>query len=111
MVPINNSDTAWLIVADYHQDNAIGHPDELREDVYNPEINDWYYKNGINLLQNDFNRPRSVGGFIVGVNVGSTMGASGYVGSINTYRRQAGEAHDIGDGTSKGRLVGGNEPN
>lgn len=40
MVPINNSDTAWLIVADYNQDNSKFHED-LREDVLNPVISDW----------------------------------------------------------------------
>lgn len=41
MNPINNSDLAWLITADYNQDNDIGFPDELREDVLNPVPNDW----------------------------------------------------------------------
>jgi hypothetical protein len=41
MIPINNSDTAWLVVSDFNQDNAIGYPDDLREDVLNPDINDW----------------------------------------------------------------------
>lgn len=40
MMPINNSDTAWLIVSDYNQDNGKYY-DELREDVYNPEIDEW----------------------------------------------------------------------
>jgi hypothetical protein len=43
MIPINNSDTAWLIVADYNQDNGIFH-EELREDVYNPNLNDWNFE-------------------------------------------------------------------
>jgi hypothetical protein len=43
MIPINNSDTAWLIVSDYNQDNAIGYPDCLREDIVNPDINVWHY--------------------------------------------------------------------
>lgn len=41
MTPINNSDLAWLIVADYNQDNNIGFPIDLREDVLNPETNNW----------------------------------------------------------------------
>lgn len=41
MIPINNSDLAWLVVSDYNEDNGIGFPYELREDVYNPEVNDW----------------------------------------------------------------------
>jgi hypothetical protein len=40
MIPINNSDTAWLIVSDYNQDNGK-HYECLREDILNPEINDW----------------------------------------------------------------------
>ena len=42
MIPINNSDTAWLIVSDYNQDNNIPYED-LREDVLNPETNHWIY--------------------------------------------------------------------
>jgi hypothetical protein len=40
MTPINNSDTAWLIVSDYNQDNNLPYED-LREDILNPEINSW----------------------------------------------------------------------
>jgi len=43
MTPINNSDTA-LIVTDFNQDNGKFY-EELREDVYNPVINQWYYEN------------------------------------------------------------------
>jgi hypothetical protein len=39
MIPINNSDTAWLIVTDYNQDNNLPYA-ELREDILNPAIND-----------------------------------------------------------------------
>ncbi len=41
MLPINNSDTAWLIVTDYNQDNYIPF-EELREDILNPETNQWH---------------------------------------------------------------------
>ncbi len=41
MNPINNSDTAWLIVTDYNQDNDLFYED-LREDILNPEINSWF---------------------------------------------------------------------
>lgn len=44
MIPINNSDTSWLIVADYNQDNSIGFPEVLREDVCNVEVNEWNYE-------------------------------------------------------------------
>ncbi len=43
MIPINNSDTAWLIVSDYNEDNSIGYPHCLREDIANPDINGWHY--------------------------------------------------------------------
>ncbi len=43
MLPINNSDTAWLIVSDYNQDNDLPH-EELREDVLNPETNFWCWE-------------------------------------------------------------------
>ncbi len=42
MLPINNSDTAWLIVSDYNQDNGKFH-EELREDILDPETNHWIY--------------------------------------------------------------------
>ncbi len=42
MTPINNSDTAWLIVSDYNQDNGKFYED-LREDVLNPVTNDGCY--------------------------------------------------------------------
>ncbi len=44
MLPINNSDTAWLIVSDYNQENGIFY-EELREDVLSPDVNNWsiYY--------------------------------------------------------------------
>jgi hypothetical protein len=41
VIPINNSDTAWLIVSDYNQENSIGFPEELREDILNPSTNLW----------------------------------------------------------------------
>ncbi len=54
MIPINNSDTAWLIVADYNQDNSLFYED-LREDVLNPTINNWshdfeYHYNILNIF-------------------------------------------------------------
>jgi hypothetical protein len=42
MIPINNSDTAWLIVSDYNQDNGKYH-EELREDVLDPDVSQWHY--------------------------------------------------------------------
>jgi hypothetical protein len=43
MIPINNSDTAWLIVSDYNQENGKYH-EELREDVSNPDVNHHDYE-------------------------------------------------------------------
>ncbi len=43
MIPINNSDTAWLITADFNQDNNKFYLD-LIEDIYCPSINDWYFE-------------------------------------------------------------------
>lgn len=43
MIPINNSDTAWLIVADYNQENSKYH-EELRKDVLNPNVNDYHFE-------------------------------------------------------------------
>ena len=42
MTPINNSDTAWLIVTDYNQENGKYY-EELREDVLNPDVNLWIW--------------------------------------------------------------------
>ncbi len=67
MIPINNSDTAWLIVTDYNQDNNLPYID-LREDVLNPEINDWMFH------YHDFSAPiggdNTNGAEQVGFNVG-----------------------------------------
>lgn len=43
MLPINNSDTAWLIVADYNQENNL-HYEDLKEDVLNPNVNQWCWE-------------------------------------------------------------------
>lgn len=46
MVPVNNSDLAWLVTSDYNEDNGILGAQELREDIYNPEVNDgeWEFR-------------------------------------------------------------------
>jgi hypothetical protein len=108
VIPINNSDTAWLIVSDWNQENGKFH-EELREDVLEPAINNWYYKNGMSLLDSDLSNTMDVGGFACGVSVGNGMCSSGHVGSVATYRSFAGEAHDMGDDVPRGSLVGGNE--
>jgi hypothetical protein len=40
MIPINNSDTAWLIVSDYNQEHSLPYI-ELRQDIISPDVNDW----------------------------------------------------------------------
>jgi hypothetical protein len=73
MTPINNSDTAWLIVSDHNQDNNLPYED-LREDILNPETNQWQYEHhGISLG----NYPDLVGGwFYDRENVGDAFGVS-----------------------------------
>ena len=89
MIPINNSDTAWLIVTDYNQDNNLPY-EELREDIYNPAINQWHYENNIVCV--------GVGGYGVGgvggVGVGGVGGVVGFGG--------------VGSGYDDGVGVGGN---
>ncbi len=43
IIPINNSDTAWLVVSDYNQDNGKYY-EELREDIISPDIDQWHYQ-------------------------------------------------------------------
>jgi len=43
MIPINNSDTAWLIVTDYNQDNDLPY-EELREDILTSDGNQWHHE-------------------------------------------------------------------
>ncbi len=50
MVPINNSDTAWLIVSDFLQDNGIGFPDELRKEILDPGEDQWHVLYMCNLM-------------------------------------------------------------
>jgi hypothetical protein len=47
MEPINNSDTAWLIISDYNQDNDLPY-EELRNDIDSPDVNDWCYESRSN---------------------------------------------------------------
>jgi hypothetical protein len=86
MVPINNSDTAWLILTDYNQDNDLPH-EELREDIISPDVNSWYLEHvdiqvggGIISIDVEINvyiySTNSVGdGFLTGT--GNTIGVFG----------------------------------
>jgi len=105
MIPINNSDTAWLIVSDYNQENDIGFPEQLREDVLEVNVNDWYYKNGMVLLYTSIHDPE-VGGFAVGGSVGTANGDNAYVGTI--LHSHAGDADDLCNNGLRGGMVGGN---
>lgn len=98
MIPINNSDTAWLIVADYNQENGKYH-EELRKDVIDPEINGWGYEYYISL------------GMLVGHSgnyVGSydNVGGSGNAGQVGRVQGVSGRNAVGGLGSSM--LVGGN---
>jgi hypothetical protein len=96
MNPINHSDTAWLIVSDYNQDNGLFYED-LREDVLNPEISQWKFEwrlyNGIGCITGDTD---AVGG--------TTIGFS----SVGSPHSIVGEISVVGNGSIEGRLVGGN---
>jgi hypothetical protein len=103
MIPINNSDTAWLIVSDYNQDNAIGYPDELREDVLNPNVNDWDNR----LIQDDGGTDVGARGRISGV--GGNHSVIFYTGGDNV-----GNQHVLSDLVGGAmiylsRMVGGHE--
>jgi hypothetical protein len=43
MIPINNSDTAWLIITDFNQDNDLPY-EYLREDILDPDVNHHDYE-------------------------------------------------------------------
>ncbi len=98
MIPINNSDTAWLIVADYNQDNGKYHQ-ELREDVLNPDVSQWDHE-----IENTY-----IGGS--DDSVGDIAGGSQFVG-CDAIR--VGGTHNmlgnLGGNPHKGTLVGGNDP-
>ncbi len=102
MLPINNSDTAWLIVSDYNQDNAIGYPDCLREDIDSPNINEWNFESyGITVggrmgewVGDDVNHCSHVGSN-VGSNICNTVGTEPYA------------YNEVGSSSPIGEYVGG----
>ncbi len=61
MNPINNSDTAWLIVSDYNQDNNLPY-EELREDIADPETNQWHWWSSISGVGSNFDIVGGQGG-------------------------------------------------
>jgi hypothetical protein len=104
MIPINNSDIAWLIVTDYNQDNNLPYED-LRDDVCSVEVNGWSWE-----WEND---THGVYGYDVG-SVGSGIGGFS-VGSGDCNGR-VGSVGSLGGTTSYftysyGLSVGGHDPN
>ncbi len=107
MLPRNNSDTAWLIVSDYNQDNDIGFPDNLREDIIDPDINHWYWEwnNTVTIPGINPNAIVNAVGFFGAVGGGGSSYASLISEPVgNAYGRIGGE-----DNTNN--VVGGNAPN
>ncbi len=92
MLPINNSDTAWLVVSDYNQENGIGFPDELRKDVLNPDINDWDNRS----IEDDG-----------GTDVGSRGRISGIGGNHAAIFHTGGDNNNVGNQHVVGAYVGG----
>ncbi len=97
MIPINNSDTAWLIVSDYNQDNGKFYQD-LREDVLNPDCTQFYFEIIVDSVGGSYNK--EVGGLNdivgnsantikspdVGENCGSLEEAGLLVGGFSYYK-------------------------
>jgi hypothetical protein len=100
MIPINNSDLAWLIVSDHNQDNNLPY-EELRNDILNPETDQWIYDHyGISMG----NYQPSVGGLSFS-DVGST-----YCVALVTFCLEIGIFNGayVGDEQSQSLQVGGN---
>lgn len=80
MIPINNSDTAWLIVADYNQDNGKFYED-LIEDIISPNVNQWDWEYWDVNTAVGGNSSGRIGGIIKGIGSnGHTVGEHGSVG-------------------------------
>jgi hypothetical protein len=43
MIPINNSDTAWLITTDFNQEHNLPYED-LKQDIISPDTNQWVFE-------------------------------------------------------------------
>lgn len=104
MIPINNSDLAWLVVSDYNQDNGILGAEELREDIYCPAIN-----------EDDFNGGKSIGGYEYGHynSPGFMFDWSFYVGAnySNLTATPASMSQYVGGTFACSECVGGNFQN
>jgi hypothetical protein len=91
MVPVNNSDTAWLVVADYNQDNDLPY-ENLIDDIANPDVNDWcylfpyYYKSGIVFPSGELSYAAfGVGG---GTSLSVKIGGDFNLGEVGTFREE-----------------------
>ena len=95
MTPINNSDTAWLIVSDYNQDNDLPYED-LREDILNPEVDGWWWQHP------------SLVNFGVGVNLDIKFGVN-FVGQsrLGGHADGGDRVGASGDGSRMSEHVGG----
>lgn len=102
MIPINNSDTAWLVVSDFNQDNNLPYED-LRNDILNPKVDQWVYEHyGMSLG----NYPELVGGgFFFKAEVGNTSCVSLVTNGLEISVMQG---KYVGDEEFYGGRVGGN---
>lgn len=110
MIPINNSDTAWLIVSDFNQDNNIGFPEELREDIISPDVNLWAYEHYICTTLNGTNSyPSNPGDLLPFGDFGSQVGGEhAAIGGFNQLD-YATLGSSVGwERSSISQLVGGN---
>ncbi len=115
MTPINNSDTAWLVVSDYNQENNLPF-EELREDILSPDINQWHYE-----YHNKVVGARCRSGLVgdIGGNTATTdtsrVGREGFVCSVGSHlgKNVGGIADGVCGGYSypfKWGCIGGNGP-
>jgi hypothetical protein len=94
MIPINNSDTAWLIVSDYNQENDLPYED-LREDILNPDCTQFYFE----IIAN-----------CVGGNCGKEVGGlNDIVGNSANTIKDPDVGENCGGLEEVGHLVGGFE--
>lgn len=95
MIPINNSDTAWLIVTDFNQDNNLPYL-ELKQDIISPNVNDWYWINN--------SSHKNVGG-----RISTSFFVGGYEHSSNVIMHITGYSVGTACISDNNHLVGANE--
>jgi hypothetical protein len=105
MLPINNSDTAWLIVSDYNQENGKYYK-ELREDILDPDVDHWVYDVHIEFNYN-YGMEGDTCGSLVGTGSYHDDDLTATVGDF--YISCGGGDFRVGSaGLDMGALVGGN---